>query len=124
MADPVDGQTVGAQGHMDGVHVPGNGAAGPGEAEYVEHEGRVYEVVKDRPRGPEFTQGQLAQIGEVYVKMAKELPTEGRDYVVSFRFPSPKAGPTVSMRWMTDLGRAYVEHLAKVFAKQKKEQER
>jgi len=109
---------------MDGAHGPWNGAAGPGETEYVEHEGRMYEVVKGAPKGPEFTQGQLMQIGEVYMKMARELPTEGRDYVVNFRFPDPKAGPTVSMRWMTDLGKAYVEHLAKVFAKQKKEQEK
>lgn len=77
-------------------------------------DGQRYEVVKGMTNHASFTPGQERRIGEIYIRMAQELPTEGRDYIVRFEFVDPDGNPRVGFRPLTELGHAYVRHLAKV----------
>ena len=74
-------------------------------------DGQRYEVVKGANNPDSFTPGQQRKIGEVYIRMAQELPTEGRDYIVRFSFPDKDGNPHMAFRPLTKLGQAYVIHL-------------
>ena len=78
-------------------------------------------VVGPFPSPDSFTPEQQRKIGEVYIRIAQELPTEGRDYTVKFTFPDPAGNPTVAFRPMTELGRDYVRHLARAMRSPGKE---
>lgn len=67
----------------------------------------------------EHTPEQRRQMAEVYVRIAGLLPTEGRDYSVSFSFPQGASGPRVSLRGLTPVGRSFVGHLAKNLGKER-----
>lgn len=78
-----------------------------------DQDGKRYEVVKGMTNHDAFTPAQERKIGEVYIRMAQELPTEGRDYVVKFAFPDPDGNPHMAFKPLTEIGQAYVRHLAK-----------
>ena len=79
-------------------------------------DGQKYEVVKGDVLHDSFTPSQQRKIWEVYIRMAQELPTEGKDYLVRFSFPDPDNNPKVMFRPLTQLGRDYVRHLANVLS--------
>ena len=83
----------------------------------VDQDGQRYEVVKGYTNHDNFTPAQERVIGEIYIRMAQELPTEGRDYTVRFEFSSTNDKPRLALKAMTELGQAYIKHLAKALAK-------
>lgn len=75
-------------------------------------DGEKVEIVRDEEADDGFTPGQRRKIGEVYLMIAGLLPTEGRDYTVSFSFSSPDSDPRVNFRPVTEIGAAFVRHVA------------
>lgn len=77
--------------------------------------------VSDRRPSPydAFTPVQRTKMAEVYTMIAKALPVEGRDYSVSFSFPSPDGNPRISLGGRTEIGKAFVRHLYEVLGKRR-----
>ena len=89
--------------------------------EYVEIDGQRIEIVKTEGvarEPPKYSPGQRAMIGDIYVAIARQLPTEGRDYTVDFDFPDPNGPPRLSFKSYTRLGMAFVHHLAEALGGQ------
>ena len=83
----------------------------------IDEDGQRYEVVKGYTNHDDFTPGQQRVIGDIYIRMAQELPTEGRDYIVKFEFAEGNNTPRLSLKAMTELGQAYIRHLSKALAR-------
>ena len=63
----------------------------------------------------EYTPSQRRRMGAVYDTLARLLPTEGRDYDVSFSFDGKsESGVSVSFKPYTELGRIWCDYCTKV----------
>ena len=67
-----------------------------------------------------WTPEQSRMAAGVYQKIAELLPTEGRDYDVFITFKDGSASPSLSLRPMTPIGKAFIEHVYNTLATKKK----
>lgn len=74
-----------------------------------------FPIVPSAPSGrfDRFTPQQLQKVLKVYEMVAQDLPVEGRDYEIGFEFPDPAGNPSISMRGYTEIGKAFVQHVAR-----------
>lgn len=70
--------------------------------------------------GPEYTPAQLYRIAAVYQYLAQMLPTEGRDYRVTFGFPEGTEGVNISVKFepITGLGKVWCDYCEKMLRAQ------
>ena len=66
-----------------------------------------------------WTDDQSRAAAGVYQKIAELLPTEGRDYDVTISFKDGGSSPSLSLRPMTRIGKAFVEHVYNTLATKK-----
>ena len=67
-----------------------------------------------------WTAEQSRMAAGVYQKIAGLLPTEGRDYDVKIFFKDGGTSPSLSLRPMTPIGKAFIEHVYNNLASGKK----
>lgn len=84
-----------------------------GAGEFAMISGVRVPVTRHVPSNPLdwFTEAQKRSALDVYRRIAQCLPTEGRDYSVSFSFELGARTPKVSFRALTQLGADFIRHL-------------